>query len=56
MLTAVEVLQLIAENPDINIDLDNDQMLEMELTIMDLVASKAAGGEHMVIWETGELH
>lgn len=56
MLTTVEVLQLIADNPDIDIELNDDQMLEMELTIMDLVACKAAGGEHMVIWETGELH
>lgn len=56
MLTSVEILQLIAENPDIDLDLTDDQCLEMELTIMDLVACKAAGGEHMVIWETGELH
>ena len=56
MLTSVEMLQLIAQNPDIELDLSDDQMLEMELTIMDLVACKAAGGEHMVIWETGELH
>ena len=56
MLTSVEVLQLIADNPDIELNLNDDQMLEMELTLMDLVACKAAGGEHMVIWETGELH
>lgn len=56
MLTSVEVLQLIAENPDIEIDLDSDQMLEMELTIMDLLACKAAGGEHMVVWESEGLH
>jgi hypothetical protein len=56
VLTSVEVLQLIADNPDIDIELNDDQMLEMELTLMDLVACKAAGGEHMVIWETGELH
>lgn len=56
MLTSVEVLQLIAENPDIEIDLNDDQMLEMELTIMDLLACKTAGGEHMVIWDSGDLH
>jgi hypothetical protein len=56
VLTAVEVLQLIAENPDIEMELTDDQCLEMELTVMDLLACKAAGGEHMVIWESGELH
>lgn len=56
MLTSVEVLQLIAENPELELDLNDDEMLEMELTIMDLLACKTAGGEHMVIWESGELH
>ena len=35
MLTSVEVLQLIADNPDIDLNLNDDQMLEMELTLMD---------------------
>jgi len=33
-----------------------EQLLDVELVAMDLVASKRAGGEHMVIWESGDLH
>lgn len=51
-LTSEEIYGLMGAGIDITQAIITDsQILDMELVLMDAIATKRAGGEHMVHWE-----
>jgi len=57
-LTSAEVYYLLmTDQVDISdVKITDDQLLDMELTAMVVVATQMAGGEHMVHWEASESY
>jgi len=56
MLDDETIFNLARAIHDDVVDFTEDEVLDMELVVMDALAVKRAGGDHLVHWDAAQLY